>query len=108
MALLKLSVAILRISELVETKIRNVWWLWVECYKLIHIKSSREYGLTDVIASFELKLFAISRLADYLPYGIIAYGKLPVMLTVNCPIKQAVGCENVKASLPTGQTVNLR
>ena len=71
------------------------------------LKVLAEYGLTDVIASFELKLSQIKtcRLSSLWNY---AYGKLPVMLTVNCPIKQAVGCENVKASLPTGQTVNLR
>lgn len=63
------------------------------------LKVLAEYGLTDVIASFELKLSQISRLADYLPYGIIAYGKLPVMLTVNCPIKQAVGCEKCEGKL---------
>ena len=56
------------------------------------LKSLEEYGLKDAIVSFELKLQQIERIADYLPYGVIAYGKLPLMLTVNCPIKQAVGC----------------
>lgn len=50
-----------------------------------------ELGLTDCTASFEMKLSQINTLGDYLPYGIIAYGRLPVMLTRNCPVKQAVG-----------------
>ncbi len=56
------------------------------------LKSLADYGLKDATTSFELKLNQISSLADFMPYGIIAYGRLPLMLTVNCPIKQAVGC----------------
>lgn len=59
----------------------------------------RNFGLTDACVSFELKLSQISTLADYLPYGVIAYGRLPLMLTVNCPIKQAVGCEKCEKRL---------
>ena len=63
------------------------------------LKSLAEYGLKDTTVSFEMKLSQIERLADYLPYGIIAYGKLPLMLTVNCPIKQAVGCGKCEKKL---------
>lgn len=63
------------------------------------LKSLAEYGVKDAIVSFEMKLSQIERLADYLPYGIIAYGKLPLMLTVNCPIKQAVGCGRCEKKL---------
>jgi len=64
----------------------------------LSIKALAKMGLTDLVASFELKLGQISRLGDSIPVGIICYGRLPLMLTVNCPIKQAVGCgqcENV-------------
>lgn len=56
------------------------------------LKQLKEYGLCDCNVSFELKLSQISRLEAVIGIGIIAFGKLPVMLTVNCPIKQAVGC----------------
>lgn len=59
----------------------------------------KDYGLCDATASFEMKLNQISTLSDELPYGIIAYGKLPLMLTVNCPIKSAVGCKNCHKEL---------
>lgn len=55
------------------------------------VRAYKELGLTDITASFELKLPQISTLGDELPYGIIAYGRLPLMLTRNCPVKQAVG-----------------
>ncbi len=70
------------------------------------LKSLSEMGLTDCTVSFELKLSQISQLLDYLPYGIIAYGRLPLMLTANCPIKQAVGCGECENKLTdrTGRT----
>lgn len=50
-----------------------------------------ELGAADCTVSFEMKLHQVNTLGDYLPYGIIAYGRLPLMLTRNCPVKQAVG-----------------
>lgn len=63
-------------------------------------RAYKELGLTDITASFELKLPQISSLGDELPYGIIAYGRLPLMLTRNCPVKQAVGgCKSCTGGL---------
>lgn len=50
-----------------------------------------QMGLSDATASFEMKFRQISALGDFMPYGIIGYGRLPLMLTRNCPIKQSVG-----------------
>lgn len=59
-----------------------------------------EMGLADATASFEMKLNQINSLGDMLPYGIIGYGRLPLMLTRNCPIRQAVGgCKNCTGGL---------
>lgn len=64
------------------------------------MRAYKELGLTDVTASFELKLPQISSLGDELPYGIVAYGRLPLMLTRNCPVKQAVGgCKSCTGGL---------
>lgn len=74
------------------------------------IKSLSDYGLVDCIASFELKLSQISRLSDFIPYGVIAYGELPVMLCVNCPIKQASGCNGCEKVLTdrTSRTFDIK
>lgn len=48
--------------------------------------------LADAAVSFEPKLSSTSKLSRHLPFGIIAYGKLPLMLTINCPIKNQTGC----------------
>lgn len=64
------------------------------------LKKYAEMGLADATASFEMKLTQINQLGDMLPYGFIAYGRLPLMLTRNCPIKQAVGgCKNCTGGL---------
>ena len=55
---------------------------------------AKELGAADAIVSFELKAAQISRLKKPLPIGVYAYGRLPLMLTVNCPISAAAGCKN--------------
>ena len=42
-------------------------------------------GLSDVTASLELTLQQINALGGNLPLGTIIYGRLPLMLTRNCP-----------------------
>lgn len=52
--------------------------------------------LQDCIVSFELKLNQIENLQKTIPIGLMAYGKLPLMLVRNCPIKNEVGCNRCK------------
>lgn len=49
-----------------------------------------------VTLSAELTLENAARIGGNLPRGIIAYGRLPLMLTRNCPMKNAGGCESCK------------
>lgn len=54
-------------------------------------------GLLDVEVSFELTLAQIANLGGTIPRGIISYGRLPLMLTRNCPVKNdGKGCKNCK------------
>jgi len=48
-----------------------------------HLKS----GAKAVVVSPELLLNEAKQLSDLLPKGIISYGRLPLMLTKNCPVK---------------------
>lgn len=54
----------------------------------------KNLGAKDAVLSFEMKASQINRLKKPLPVGVFAYGRLPLMLTVNCPVSQAVGCKN--------------
>lgn len=50
------------------------------------------HNFIDCTVSFEQKAVQISNLTSNIPYGIVAYGNLPVMLIKNCPIKNEIGC----------------
>lgn len=54
-------------------------------------ETAARLGFEDITASFEAKLGQIAKICGNIPVGVIAYGRLPVMLTRNCPVKQAVG-----------------
>ncbi len=59
--------------------------------------SAYEYaqtGLEAITLSFELKAFQAGAIAAPVPTGAIVYGRLPLMLTVNCPINAEVGCKS--------------
>ena len=52
----------------------------------------RGLGLEDCIFSVEATLPQISAVRTELPLGAVVYGRLPLMLTRNCPIKNEIGC----------------
>ena len=59
----------------------------------------KNMGAIDTELSFEMKLSQISSLSGDIKRGIIASGRLPLMLTRNCPIKSQVGCKNCRKIL---------
>lgn len=59
----------------------------------------KRLGATDCTVSFELKAAQIERLKKPVKVGFVAYGRLPLMLTANCPIKNDVGCKNCRGKL---------
>ncbi|MDO5124968.1 MAG: DUF3656 domain-containing protein [Ruminococcus sp.] len=65
----------------------------------VALQELRDMGVTDSVVSVELKVSQINRLCNSLPIGIIAYGRLPLMLTANCPIKQSQSCAKCQKSL---------
>ena len=52
----------------------------------------REKGLDAACLSFELRYAQIRDMKKLLPAEAIVYGRLPLMLTENCLIQNAVGC----------------
>ena len=53
-------------------------------------------GFTDAVLSAELKLAQCAELGGSLPRGIFAYGRLPLMQTRNCPVKNGTACAECK------------
>jgi putative protease len=52
----------------------------------------RGLGLEDCVFSVEATIPQIAAIRTTLPIGAAIYGRLPLMLTRNCPIKNEVGC----------------
>jgi len=60
------------------------------------LKKYEELGLTDGIFSVELSLTGVGKIKSGIPMGIMAYGKLPLMVMRRCPVrddKLCVGCD---------------
>lgn len=53
----------------------------------------KNLGLEDFIFSPEAKLQQINNVHTDLPFGVLVYGQVPLMLTRNCPIKNESGCK---------------
>jgi putative protease len=60
------------------------------------LETAKALGITSAVASSELLLENINSLGDYLKKGLISYGRIPLMLFKNCPIKNGKGCEECK------------
>ena len=50
-----------------------------------------DMGLEDCVFSFEATLEQLAAVRTHLPLGAAVYGRLPLMLVRNCPIKNEVG-----------------
>lgn len=49
-------------------------------------------GVDEVVLSAEISVKEIDKISADVPIGIFAYGRLPLMLTRNCPIKNGKTC----------------
>lgn len=56
-------------------------------------------GFCGTTLSIELKAGQASDIKSPVPTGIMAYGRLPVMLTINCPVKNEAGCKKCKKNI---------
>lgn len=60
------------------------------------MKSLEDLGVKAITLSSELTLKELGKIKSESERGIIAYGRLPLMLTRNCPIKNGRDCEECK------------
>ena len=51
-----------------------------------------EIGVDALVLSAEIAVKEIDKISANIPLGVFAYGKLPLMLTRNCPIKNGISC----------------
>lgn len=66
----------------------------LNAYNSYSIDALKKLGLEDCIVSFEAKISQINAMKPTMPIGAMIYGRPPLMLTKNCPIKNEVGCQS--------------
>ncbi len=62
------------------------------------LQEAAQLGLQDATLSFEPSLDRLRPLRSTLPLGIVAYGRLPLMLMRNCPVKCQRGCSGKRGT----------
>jgi len=63
-------------------------------YNSASLKTLEELGANSCVLSPEITLQKASTLGSKIKRGLIAYGRLPLMLTRNCPAKNARDCKS--------------
>lgn len=64
----------------------------INAYNSQTLTELERLGVIGVVASAELQVSDIAKLKGTLPRGIFSYGRLPLMLTRNCPIRNGCSC----------------
>ena len=64
----------------------------------------RRQGLHSATVSFELRHQQVRDLKKYLPCEAIVYGRLPLMITENCPLRAAKQCAHGAGGILTDRT----
>ena len=65
----------------------------LNCANSESVKTLSRLGADEVILSAETNITAAKTLGGNIKTGIFAYGRLPLMLTRNCPVKNAKTCK---------------
>lgn len=61
-------------------------------YNSVAVNKLENMGVSETLLSAELLLQKSNNMGGDIPRGIIAYGRLPLMLTRNCPIRNKYNC----------------
>lgn len=58
------------------------------------LEALKNSDFLEATLSYELTLAQVATLKSALPRGLIAYGRLPLMLTRNCPVSNGTSCKD--------------
>lgn len=64
----------------------------------LSVKVLEDLDVKSITLSAELPLKKLGKIGGEVPRGIVAFGRLPLMLTRNCPIKNGKTCAECKSS----------
>ncbi len=61
-------------------------------YNSVSIDEAKKLGARDCLVSCEMSVSEISKLGGDIPRGAMLYGRIPLMMTRNCPVKNKLSC----------------
>ena len=61
-------------------------------FNSVSLSHYEKYGVSKALISAEMTLNQIRNLGGNIPRGVFAYGRVPLMLTRNCPVKNKKSC----------------
>ena len=61
-------------------------------YNTFSLEEIKRMGGMDCLVSCEMSLSEATKLGGDLPRGVMTYGRIPLMLTRNCPVKNKLSC----------------
>ena len=70
----------------------------LHCFNSLTASVLKDLGVKEITLSPELTLQQALSLKTSVPRGLIGYGRLPLMLTRNCPIRNVTDCASCKRS----------
>ncbi len=73
--------------------------VWLNATNSYSCKAYADMGVLSQCVSLELKAGQIKGIKSPVPIGIYAYGYMPLMVVVNCPIKASLGCEKCSGKI---------
>ncbi len=71
---------------------------FLNIYNSRSLKTLEKLGIKETVLSYELTLGQISQLSGKVKRGCAVYGRTPLMLTRNCPVKNAKTCAECRKS----------
>ena len=69
---------------------------FLNLFNTFALEEAAELGVSAAVVSHELTVSQISALGGELPRGVCVYGRTPLMLTRNCPVKNGKSCTDCK------------
>lgn len=69
---------------------------FLNLFNTFALEEAAEIGVSAAVVSHELTVSQIAALGGELPRGACVYGRTPLMLTRNCPVKNGKSCKDCK------------
>ena len=71
---------------------------FMNVFNSVSLSVAKELGISEQVLSYELTAKQIAELSSELETGCVVYGRTPLMLTKNCPVRNGKSCKECRKS----------